>query len=161
MLTRMKHFATSSSHFPLLVVSVLLLSPPLSNPAPAADHNDPIAINSICDQVPPNAADLYDLFGFPSDDRTGGEKVVVALTFASVPATGVFDPDLLYVIKLDPDPRVERPARGEATWEAYLAYVREVKERFLRLKASQIRVTVNGGQATVKFLDFPGAAAFT
>jgi hypothetical protein len=61
----------------------------------AADHNDPNAINSIFADVSLSAADLYDMFGFPSDDKTGGEKVVVALTFAPVPATGVFDTDLL------------------------------------------------------------------
>src|SRR3989442_1321481 len=57
----------------------------------AADHNDPNAVNSIFSDVDVSAADLYDLFGFPSDDQAGGEKVVVALTFASVPRAGVFD----------------------------------------------------------------------
>ena len=47
----------------------------------AADHNDPNAINSIFADISRSGADLYDLFGFPSDDKTGGEKVVVALTF--------------------------------------------------------------------------------
>src|SRR5882672_5512299 len=108
----------------------------------AADHNDPIAINSIFYDTPISAADLYDLFGFPSDDKTGGEKVVVALTFAAAPATGFFDPDMLYVIKLDPDPRVERPVSGEESLEGFLAYVEQVNDRFLRLQASQIRVTV-------------------
>jgi hypothetical protein len=50
-----------------------------------ADHNDPNAVNSIFSDIDVSAADLYDLFGFPSDDTTGGEKVVIALTFASVP----------------------------------------------------------------------------
>jgi hypothetical protein len=64
----------------------------LPAPARAADHNDPNAVNSIFADIPVSAADLYDLFGFPSDDRAGGEKVVLALTFASVPETGVLDP---------------------------------------------------------------------
>ena len=146
----------------MLVGSLLFTSLFLSRTAPAADHNDPIAINSIFDQVPVNAADLYDLFGFPSDDKGGGEKVVIALTFASVPATGAFDPDLLYVIKIDADPRVGRPTTGDQSWEAYLAYIKEVRERFLKLKASAIRVTVaQDGQATLNFLDFPGTGPFT
>src|SRR4051812_44080477 len=66
----------------------------------AADHNDPNAINSIFADIAASPADLYDMFGFPSSDKTGGEKVVLALTFASVPKTGVFDTDLLYKIKV-------------------------------------------------------------
>ena len=134
----------------------------VSSASRAADHNDPIAINSIFGDVAISAADLYDLFGFPSDDRASGEKVVIALTFASMPATGVFDPDMLYVIKLDPDPRIERPAKGEHTLEDFLANVDQVKDRFLKLKASEIRVSVGqNGQATVNFLDFPSEARFT
>ena len=54
-----------------------------------ADHNDPNAVNTIFSDIDVSAADLYDLFGFPSDDTEGGEKVVVALTFAAVPRAGV------------------------------------------------------------------------
>src|SRR5918999_266245 len=53
-----------------------------------ADHNDPNAVNSIFSDIDVSAADLYDLFGFPSDDTDGGEKVVIALTFASIPEAG-------------------------------------------------------------------------
>ena len=53
----------------------------------AADHNDPNAINSIFGDIAANPADLYDLFGFPADNTTGSEKVVIALTFASLPST--------------------------------------------------------------------------
>ena len=76
-----------------------------SNAGIAADHNDPNAINSIFSDIPTSPADLYDMFGFPSDDKKDGEKVVVALTFASIPKAGVFDTDLLYRIQFDPDPR--------------------------------------------------------
>jgi hypothetical protein len=50
-----------------------------------ADHNDPNAINSIFSDIGVSAADLYDIFRFPSDDTSGDEKVVIALTFAAVP----------------------------------------------------------------------------
>jgi hypothetical protein len=50
-----------------------------------ADQNDPNAVNSIFSDIDVSAADLYDIFGFPSDDAAGGEKVVIALTFAAVP----------------------------------------------------------------------------
>ena len=56
-----------------------------------ADHNDPNAVNSIFSDIDVSAADLYDIFGFPSDDASGDEKVVIALTFAAVPHTGVLD----------------------------------------------------------------------
>ena len=65
-----------------------------------ADHNDPNAINASFSDIDVSAADLYDIFGFPSDDVAGGEKVVIALTFAAVPQTGVLDPDLLYREKI-------------------------------------------------------------
>ena len=78
----------------------------LPTKSPAADHNDPNSINSIFAGIKPDPADLYDLFGWPSDDVSGGEKVIVALTFASMPAAGVFDTDMLYRILLAPTPRV-------------------------------------------------------
>jgi hypothetical protein len=53
-----------------------------------ADHNDPNAVNSIFSDIDVSAADLYDIFGFPSDDTSPDEKVVIALTFAAVPHTG-------------------------------------------------------------------------
>ena len=68
----------------------------------AADHNDPNAVNSIFADIDVSAADLYDIFGFPSDDKAGGEKVVLALTFASVPKAGTFDTDMLYRIRIIP-----------------------------------------------------------
>jgi len=43
-----------------------------------ADHNDPNAVNSIFSDIDISAADLYDLFGFPSADTDGGEKVIIA-----------------------------------------------------------------------------------
>ena len=42
------------------------------------------------------------MFGYPSDDTDGGEKVVLALTFAAVPEAGVFDTDMLYRIQVEP-----------------------------------------------------------
>src|SRR6266849_7731319 len=74
-----------------------------------ADHNDPNAVNSIFSDIDVSAADLYDIFGFPSDDVAGGEKVVIALTFASVPEAGTLDPDLLYRVRIASDRRIMRP----------------------------------------------------
>jgi hypothetical protein len=34
----------------------------------AADHNDPNSVNSIFSDIPVSAADLYDMFGWPTDD---------------------------------------------------------------------------------------------
>src|SRR5436305_1779985 len=39
-----------------------------------ADHNDPNAVNTIFSDIDVSAADLYDLFGFPSDDAAGREE---------------------------------------------------------------------------------------
>jgi hypothetical protein len=124
-----------------------------------ADHNDPNAINSIFSDIDVSAADLYDLFGFPSDDTRGGEKVVIALTFASVPAAGVLDSDMVYRIRIHPAPRVTH-AIGGHTLEALLGYFEAIKEKYLGpLKASEIRVSVDpAGQATVRFMDFPGGS---
>ena len=73
-----------------------------------ADHNDPNAVNSIFSDIDVSAADLYDIFGFPADDHTDVEKVIIALTFAAVPQTGVFDTDMLYRILIAPDRRIAR-----------------------------------------------------
>src|SRR5688500_19207007 len=91
----------------LLFLIAALVFAPL---APAADHNDPNAINSIFGDIPVSAADLYDMFGWPSED---GKNVILARTFAPIPATGVFRRDLLYGILVNPDPRVaKRPGDG-------------------------------------------------
>ena len=95
-----------------------------------ADHNDPNAVNSIFSDIDVSAADLYDLFGFPSDDTTGGEKVVIALTFASVPETGVFDTDMLYRIQISPDPRVVGLGDSEHNLKGLLRYFDALKEKF-------------------------------
>jgi hypothetical protein len=125
----------------------------------AADHNDPNSINSIFWGIPPDPADLYDMFGWPSDDTAGGEKVVVALTFASMPATGVFDHDLLYRILIDPDPRPAKAIRGDESLASFVQYAKAVEDKFLRLKASEVRVTVDPqGKAHVDFIDFPGGS---
>lgn len=123
-----------------------------------ADHNDPNAVNSIFSDIDVSAADLYDLFGFPSDDTADGEKVVIALTFASVPETGVFDTDMLYRIQMHAEPRVARPPKDERTLKALLKYFDTLKDKYLGpLKPSEIRVTVDEAhRATVKFINFPG-----
>ncbi|MGR8998856.1 MAG: hypothetical protein ACU88J_07390, partial [Gammaproteobacteria bacterium] len=123
----------------------------------AADHNDPNAINSIFSDIPPSPADLYDLFGFPSDDKSNGEKVVVALTFASIPKAGVFDTDLLYRIQFDPDPRIGPSMGDKVSLVAILDYVNAVGKKYINYKPSEVRVTFNkDNQAKVDFIGFPG-----
>ena len=128
-----------------------------------ADHNDPNAVNSIFADIDVSAADLYDLFGFPSDDADGGEKVVVALTFASVPESGVFDPDMLYRILISAGPRIVWQDKQDQSLSVLLRYFDAVKEKYLGpSRASEIRVTVDPAQrATVKFIDFPGGTFST
>jgi hypothetical protein len=138
----------------LLFLVIVGLSGP---PTFAADHNDPNAINSIFAETEASPADLYDLFGFPSDATTGGEKVVIALTFASAPSTGVFDRDLLYRILISPNPRVAPPLKKDLNLEAVLKYFDAIKERYLGLKPAEVRVTVGqDNRAKVEFLRFPG-----
>src|SRR5215208_4981470 len=96
-----------------------------------ADHNDPNAVNSIFSDIDVSAADLYDFFGFPSGDTDGGEKVVMALTFASVPSAGVFDTDMLYRMQISGDPRVAGPGDDENTLKGLLRYFESLKEKFL------------------------------
>jgi hypothetical protein len=141
----------------LLVVAIGVLTPGVSRPA---DHNDPNAINSIFWDVPPNAADLYDLFGFPSDDRSGGvERVVVALTFAAVPKAGEFDKDLLYRVLFAPNPRVVAPMGSDHSLAALLSYFDALKDKYLRLKPSEVRVRFDQyNRAKIDFIDFPGGA---
>jgi hypothetical protein len=128
-----------------------------------ADHNDPNAVNSIFSDIDVSAADLYDFFGFPSVDTGGGEKVVMALTFASVPSAGVFDTDMLYRMQISGDPRVAGPGDDENTLKGLLRYFESLKEKYLGpSKAAEIRVTFDQSQrATVKFIGFPGGSFST
>lgn len=140
----------------LLLVPVLLCGALLARASFAADHNDPNAVNSIFSDIDVSAADLYDFFGFPSDDKSGGDKVVLALTFASIPRAGVFDTDMLYRIRIDPDPRVARD-RNDHGLDAMLRYAAAIDDKYLKLKASEIRVKVDAnGRGTVDFIGFPG-----
>ncbi len=128
----------------------------LLNWSPAADHNDPNAVNSIFSDIDVSAADLYDLFGWPSDDTSGGEKVVIALTFASVPKAGVLDPDMRYRIKLYANPRAAPPLKDDHSLEALLKYFEAVKEKYLHMKPGEVRVKVDqAGHAKIDFIDFP------
>jgi len=123
-----------------------------------ADHNDPNAVNSIFSDIDVSAADLYDIFGFPSDDTDGGEKVVIALTFASVPQAGVLDPDLLYRVRIAPGRRILRAAKEDQSLEALLKYFEGIKETYLKtLHPSEVRVTIDDqNRAHVRFINFPG-----
>ena len=138
------------------VGAAFMLATAGSGAADAADHNDPNAANSIFSDIAPSPADLYDLFGFPVEDA-GGERVVVALTFASVPQAGVLDPDLLYRVMLAPGERVTSGIKDEDGLEGMLKYFEALKTKYARLHASEVRVTVDGkGQARLQFFKWPG-----
>ena len=125
--------------------------------SPAADHNDPNAVNSIFSDIDVSAADLYDIFGWPSDDAAGGEKVVIALTFASIPKTGVFDSDMLYRILVAPTPREAPALEDDAGLEVVLKYFEAIKNKYVSLKPAEIRVTVDKeGRAKMNFIGSPG-----
>lgn len=125
-----------------------------------ADHNDPNSVNSIFSDIDVSAADLYDIFGFPSADAGGEEKVVIALTFASVPEAGVFDRDMLYRILIAPDRRITRPIKDDHSLEGLLTYLGGVKDKYLStLKPAEIRVTIDqDNRANIRFFNFPGGS---
>jgi hypothetical protein len=127
-----------------------------------ADHNDPNSVNSIFSDIDVSAADVYDMFGYPSD-ATDEEKVVLALTFASVPEAGVFDTDMLYRLRVNPHARTTLPTGEEWSLGALTRYFDAVKDRYLgQNDSAEIRVTVDGsGTATVRFADFPGGSFTT
>ncbi len=123
-----------------------------------ADHNDPNAVNSIFSDIDVSAADLYDIFGFPSEDVAGGEKVVIALTFAAVPGSGRLDSDMLYRILIAPDRRIERSGKSDSSLDGLLTYLEGVKRKYLSvLRPAEVRVTVDrSNRANLRFLSFPG-----
>ena len=107
-----------------------------------ADHNDPNAVNSIFSDIDVSAADLYDFFGFPSADTDGGEKVVMALTFASIPEQGVFDTDMLYRMLISPGPRIGGVGEDHSL-PGLLRYFDALKEKFIGpSSAAEIRVSL-------------------
>src|SRR5580658_5134226 len=119
-----------------------------------ADHNDPNAVNHIFSDIDYSPADLYDLFGWPSADS---KNVVFALTFASAPAAGVLDTDLLYRLLLTSHPRVAWPEGGDISLDSALRYFDAVKDKYLgELKTAEIRVSVDtASSVTLKFMGFP------
>ena len=124
--------------------------------SPAADHNDPNAVNSIFSDIDVSAADVYDIFGWPADETAGGEKVVIALTFASIPQTGVFDTDMLYRILIAPTPREALELKDDDGLEVVLNYFEAIKSKYAGLKPAEVRVTVDkDGRAKINFIGFP------
>jgi hypothetical protein len=119
-----------------------------------ADHNDPNAVNSIFSDINYSAADLYDLFGYPTNS---GRMALVALTFSSTPRAGEFDSDLLYRLLVTSHPRVALPHAQDVGLASLLSYFDAVKDRYLgELKPAEIRVTIQPDQrAMVKFIGFP------
>ena len=83
-----------------------------------ADHNDPNAVNHIFSDIDYSPADLYDLFGWPTAES---KNVVFALTFASAPAAGVLDIDLLYRLLFTSHPRVAWPESATSVWTPFCA----------------------------------------
>ena len=133
----------------------LIAAAVLVAPAYAADHNDPNSINSIFYNLPVSPADLYDLFGWPVDD-SDHERVVVALTFAPMPRAGELDPDLLYRICISPGPRTSPNLDEDASLNVVLKYLESVKDKYISLRPGEVRVTVDGGTASISFARFPG-----
>lgn len=128
----------------------------VSASAYSADHNDPNAVNSIYNDVPMSGADLYDIFGYPSSDKSRGEAVVVQLTFAPVPKTGLFDPDLMYQIHLDASPRIS-DYQGKEDLETVINYLDSIKETYFDFNAPLIKITFNDdNRARADFIGFPG-----
>jgi hypothetical protein len=83
----------------------------------------------------------------------------VALTFAAVPRAGAFDTDMLYRVLMASNPRVAPPMANDRSLDGLLKYFDAVKDKYLRLKASEIRVRFESPtRARVNFIDFPGGS---
>jgi hypothetical protein len=98
--------------------------------------------------------------GFPSADGSGIDKVVIALTFAGVPRTGVLDPDMLYRIRIASDRRITRPGQDDYSLGDLLAYLEAVREKYLNiLRPAEVRVTIDhDNRANLLFIGFPGGS---
>jgi hypothetical protein len=150
----MKARSTSSlARLRLAAAGALVAALAIAFPAAAGDP-DAAATGSNVPEAPRSAADLYDLFGFPSSDASGSERIVTALTFAPVPAVGRLDPGLLYRLRIVPAPR---PAPGDdLTLEGMLAHFEAIRANSQRAAASEVRLVADGeGTARVSFHGFP------
>ncbi len=124
-----------------------------------ADHNDPNAVNSAFSDIDVSAADLYDLFGFPSNDTAGGEKARHRADFRLRSRYWrVSIATCCTAFRWWPSRASQARPRTDHSLETLLKYFNAVKDKYLGLfKPSEIRVTVDpGGQAQVAFLRFPG-----
>lgn len=145
---------------PALLLGTIVLLTSSANSTHAADHNDPNAVNSIFSDVPLDAADLYDFFGFPSGaSGASEERVTLGLTFAPLPKTGVFDPDLLYRILVAPGQRLSSSFKGDPGLTNYVTHLLAIKNKYVALAPAEVRVTVDkNNQAHIDFIGFPGGS---
>ena len=65
----------------------------------ATDHNEPELLSAFYSDVNGSGADIYGLFGYPTED---GLFLNVILTIAPIPSTGIFDPNTVHRIYLMP-----------------------------------------------------------
>lgn len=150
-------FNLRNSRAAMVLIAAAVTGAFLPGSGHAADHNDPNAANSIFSDIEVSAADLYDLFGWPVDDTSRGERVALALTFASVPATGKLDPDLLYRVRVYTAPRASPELLESGGVEGLLKYFDAVHDRYLHMAPAEVRVTPAGAnEATISFRGFPG-----
>ena len=69
---------------------------------------------------------------------------------------------MLYRVRLYPGPRAAPPPADDQSLDAMLRYFDAVKEKYLRAKASEIRVSVDAdNRAKISFIDFPGGTFST
>ena len=121
-----------------------------------ADHNDPNSVNSIFSDIDPSPADLYDMFGYPGP-HDKNETVVLASTFAAVPAAGKLDPDLLYRMLVHARPRSSGWPH-EIDLGGLERYVAAVKDHFASIvNPGDIRAWVDDHDtAHLTLTGFPG-----
>ena len=100
------------------------------------------------------------MFGFPGPDTSQGERVLLALTFAAVPETGVLDADLLYRLRLFSHPRAAVLHDEHRDLDSLRQYIDGVRGTYFGAEgAMEIRVTIEDrGQAMIAFHDFPGGS---
>jgi hypothetical protein len=129
---------------------------PVAEAHAVADHNDPNSVNSIFADIDPDPADLYDLFGFPGSGADG-ESVVLASTFAPVPAPGQLDPDLLYRLRVHARPRAGRWPHG-FDLDGLEKYAAGLRHRFTSvIQPGDIRTWVDEeGTVHLTLTGFPG-----
>ena len=112
----------------------------------AADHNDPNSVNSIFSDVPVSAADLYDMFGWPSDDKSRRRERRARAHLRLRPEGRRVRPPTCSTACASTPIRASAAGSRRGSRPSAAATATRWRRKYLQLEGAEVRVRADGGR---------------